>query len=102
QPVRLTAGVFRHHGEDDFTWREELQSFFARDQLAIRWEDRRNAHQVLRGDAGVAQRQLKRGQALFVLSHPFGEKDPLRNHTFAPCTASFESPLMAGEVKNLT
>jgi hypothetical protein len=29
-----------------------------------------------------------------VLSHPLGKKDPLRNHTFAHCTASLESSQM--------
>jgi hypothetical protein len=37
----------------------------------------------LRGNAGVAQGELKGSQPLAVLSHALGEKDPLGDHILA-------------------
>jgi hypothetical protein len=47
----------------------------------------------LRGNAGIAQGELKRRQPLAVLSHTFGEKDPLGDHVFAQfiCLQEVES-----------
>src|SRR5581483_3661452 len=39
-----------------------------------------NAYKVLSGNAGVAQRQLKRCQPLAVFSDPLGEKNLLVDH----------------------
>jgi hypothetical protein len=44
--------------------------------------------QVLGGDSGVAQRQLKRRQALFVFTDPLGKENPLGDH----CFGQFSNP----------
>jgi hypothetical protein len=49
----------------------------------MRWKDGGDAHQVLRGDARIAQRQLKRCQTLLVLANAFGEEKLLRDHAFS-------------------
>src|SRR6185437_15067184 len=37
-------------------------------------------HQVLRRDAGIAERQLERRQSFSVVSNAFSEEDPLGDH----------------------
>jgi hypothetical protein len=62
---------------------EILYTLLASEQLAIRWKDGRDAHQVLGSYARITQRQLKRRETLTVFSHPLGEENPFRNHVFA-------------------
>jgi hypothetical protein len=59
------------------------QAFFAGNDLAARRKDRRNAHQVLRGDACIPQGQLKGGQPLLVFTNALGEEELLRDHAFS-------------------
>jgi hypothetical protein len=75
-------GVFRYHGKHHFAGIQIWQSLRSRDQLALWWEDGRNPDQVLGRNSGIAQRQLERRQALFVLTDPLGEEDPLGDHVF--------------------
>ena len=81
--MRFVGGVFRDDRENDFAGVQILQSLGARDEFAVGRKNRRDTHQILRCDTGIAQGELKRRQPLAVLSHTFGEKDPLRDHVFA-------------------
>jgi hypothetical protein len=81
--MRLVRGIFRNDCKDHFTGMKILEALGTGNQFALWWEDRRDAHQVLRGDAGVAQREFEGSEALAVLTDAFGEKDPLRDHVFA-------------------
>jgi hypothetical protein len=59
------------------------ESLRARDQFAVGRKDGGDTHQVLRRDAGVAQGEFERGEALPMFSHAFGEKDLLGDHVLA-------------------
>jgi hypothetical protein len=86
--MRLARGVLRHHGENDLAGAQVLQPLFAADQFRLRGKDRGNPHQILGGNAGIAQRQLKRGQPFFVFPDAFCEKQAPRNHAFSQCLRS--------------
>src|SRR5262249_4320894 len=49
------------------------------DQLAVRWEDRRHPHEVVRRDARAAERHLEARELLAVLPDTLGEVELLRN-----------------------
>jgi hypothetical protein len=49
----------------------------------MRWKDGGDAHQVLRSNARIAQRELKRCQTLLVLANAFGEEKLFRDHAFS-------------------
>src|SRR5208282_4041996 len=83
QPVRLVRGDFGYHRKYDFAGMQIRQSLRAWDQLAIGRKDGRDPYQVLRGDAGVTQGELERGEALPVFPHTFGEEDLLGDHVLA-------------------
>jgi hypothetical protein len=51
-----------------------LQTFAAGNQFAIGREDRGDAHDVARGDAGVAQGKLEAGKPFAMFTDAFGEK----------------------------
>jgi hypothetical protein len=59
------------------------QSLRAWHQLAVGRKDGRDANQVLRGNAGVAEGELKRSEALAMFPHTFGEEDFLGDHVLA-------------------
>jgi hypothetical protein len=48
----------------------------------LRRENGRNPDQILRGDTGIAQRELKRSQTFFVLAVPLGEENLFGDHVF--------------------
>jgi hypothetical protein len=59
----------------------------------------RNAHQILRGDAGIPQGQLKGCETFFVLAYSFGEKDALRHHADSQCSCLLQNLFLANEEK---
>ena len=59
QPVRLSGGRFRHHDEGHLPRFEALGSLRAGQNAALGRKDARNPHQIARGDAGGAKRQLE-------------------------------------------
>jgi len=81
--MRFVRGIFGNHREDYLSGMQVLQPLGAWDQFAVGWKNRRDTHQILRRDAGIAKGELERRQPLAVLSHTFGEKDPLGDHVFA-------------------
>jgi hypothetical protein len=83
--MRLTGGIFRHHGEDYLTGRKIFQAFFAGDELALGRKDGRNPNQILRRYPGIAQSHFERGEPFFVLPDALGQKQTLRDHAFAQC-----------------
>src|SRR5277367_3695531 len=83
EAMRFASRVFGDDGEDDFAGIEVLQTFFARDEFCLRREDGRDADQVLRRDAGVAEGQFKGGEAFLVFAYTFGKEQPLRDHAFS-------------------
>jgi hypothetical protein len=64
---------------------EVLQSLIARDELAIGRKNRRDAHEILRGDACVTKRELEGGETLLVLPDSFRQKQLRGNHVLAQC-----------------
>ena len=81
--MRFARGVFGDDGKDDFAGGKVFQTIFARDKFCLRRKDGGDANEVLRGDAGVAQGELKGSEALFVLAYSLGEKQPLWDHAFS-------------------
>jgi hypothetical protein len=74
QPVRLAGGVLGDHRKNNFAVVQILQAFLARNHLALRRKDGRDAHQVLRGNARIAQGQLKRVNRSLCLPTPLVKK----------------------------
>ena len=68
------------HRKHNFPRAQIFQALVARQEFALRWENGRDAYQILCCDAGVPERQLKGGQAFLVLADSLGKKDPLGDH----------------------
>jgi hypothetical protein len=70
EPVRLVGGVLAHDDVEDLARLEELLALLRRDELAVRWEDRRDADEVELRDARAAERHLEARELLAVSSRP--------------------------------
>src|SRR5580692_2762549 len=86
--MRLTRRVFGDHGKNYFAGMQILHTLFTGQKLAVGRKNGRDTDQILCGNAGVTQRQFKRGEPLTVLSDSLGEENSLGNHVFA----QFASP----------
>src|SRR5205085_680482 len=64
QAMWFLRGIFADYRECHLPWPDVLQSFAARNQFAIWWKNRGDAHDVARCDACIAQGQLKTGKPL--------------------------------------
>ena len=75
--VGLVAG---QHAEQDLAGHQHaLDPSGAADELAVRRKDGGDVHQVLAGDAGRSEGQLKAGQLLLVHPIALGQIDILGN-----------------------
>src|ERR1700733_4689339 len=79
QTMRFARLVLADYGEGHLTGLDMLQTFAARNQFAVGRENRGDANDVARGNACVAQRQLKAGKALAVFPDSLGEENFLRD-----------------------
>jgi len=77
---------------------QELEAFLARDQLALRRKDGRDAHQVLRGDAASRRASSTRSTAPCVCRRAFGEEDFLRDHASFP---NFDVPSVGMKIEEV-
>src|SRR5271154_6995382 len=73
--MRFTRLIFADYGERYLAWFDVLQNFAAGNQLAVGRKNRGNANDVARGNARIAQRQLKAGKALAVFPDSLGEEN---------------------------
>src|SRR5207249_10185534 len=73
-----------------------LQPLRPRNQLALWRKNRRDADQILCGDAGISQRQLERSEALTMLADPLSEKNPLGDHV----SGQFEFPPLISIIRS--
>ena len=74
QTMRFVGGVFRHDRKNDFAGAQIFQSLRARHQFALRWKNRRDPNQILGGDAGIPQGQLKRRETFAMFPTPLVKK----------------------------
>src|SRR3984885_8915567 len=79
QTMRFARLVLADYGEGHLTGLDMLQTFAAGNQFAVGRENRGDANDVARGNACVAQRQLKAGKALAVFPDSLGEENFLRD-----------------------
>src|SRR5579863_4790128 len=77
--MRFLRRIFADNGESDLSRFDVLQTFAARNQFAVRREDRRNADDVARSDARISQSQLKARKPFPMFSDAFGKKNFLRD-----------------------
>jgi len=82
QPVRLACGVLRDDGKNYFAMIQVSETFLARNHLAPRWKDRRNTHEILRGDPRIPKRQLKGSETLLVFAYSLGKEKLLREDVY--------------------
>src|SRR4051794_22605349 len=74
QAMWFFRGVFANDGKSHLAGANVLQSFAARNQFAIRREDRGYADNVASRDARVAKRELETGEPFAMFTDAFGEK----------------------------
>jgi len=79
EPVRFIRRVPRHHAEHNLARAEKFLAFIFGYSFAIGREDGTHLHEVIFGDARIAQGHLERLQMLFVTPNPFCEKHSLGN-----------------------
>lgn len=77
--MRLAGLIFADHRERNLPGLQMLQPFAARDQFAMRREDRGNANDIARSDSRIPQGELKARQALAVFSDSLGEENFFRD-----------------------
>ncbi len=68
-----------------------FKSLRTRHQFALWRKNRGDSNQILRGDAGVPQCQLKRSKTFAMFADPLGEENLLGDHVFR----QFEFPPVA-------
>src|SRR5438876_185570 len=96
QPVWFVSGILGYDSKDHLTRIQVLQSLRTRNQLALWRKNRRDANQILCGDAGISQRQLERSEALTMLADPLSEKNPLGDHV----SGQFEFPPLISIIRS--
>src|SRR5512143_1862466 len=81
--MRFVRGILCDDRKNHFARMKICEALRPGNQFAVWRENRRDAHQVLRSNAGIAQGELKGSQPLAVLSLSLREKDPLGDHVLA-------------------
>src|SRR5580698_8575690 len=79
EAMRFARLIFADNREGYLAGLDVLQAFAAGNQFAVGRENRGDANDVARGNACVAQRQLKAGKALAVFPDSLGEENFLRD-----------------------
>src|SRR5580692_13118010 len=79
EAMRFARLIFADNRERYLAGLDVLQAFAAGNQFAVGRENRGDANDVARGDARVAQRQLKARKALAVFPDSLGEENFLRD-----------------------
>ena len=79
EAVRLVRVLPGHDAVDDLPRHDELLAFLAAHLLAVRREDRAHRDEVRLLDAGVAERELERREAVLVNADAVREEDRLRH-----------------------
>jgi hypothetical protein len=82
--MRLARLVLADNGESDLPGLQMLEPFTARNQLAVRRKNRRDANDVARGNSGVSQREFEARKPLAMFSDSLGEKNFLRDERHVP------------------
>src|SRR6266436_8644143 len=88
EAMGFLGGIFADDGERDLAGLDVLQTFAARNQFAIGRKNRGNANDVARGDARVAEGELKARKSFTMFTDAFGEEDFLsdeRHGAGLPC-----------------
>src|SRR5204863_8454903 len=96
QPDRFWSAIFGRHSEQHLARIQVLLSVRSRNQLSLRRKNRRDADQILCGDADISQRQLERNEALTILADPLSEKNPLGDHV----SGQFEFPPLISIIRS--
>src|ERR1700689_3397819 len=84
QSMRLSRLVLAYYGESDLSRLEMLEPLTARDQFAVRRENRGDANDVARGNSGVSEREFEARKPLMMFSDSLGEKNFLRDERHVP------------------